>query len=171
MGLDMYLSVLKFVSRVDFSEDYDKNNGYRDTAEFASLVGSVGMSEFLEPQDTAGAHVEVPVMYWRKANAIHKWFVDTRADGVDDCSPITVHYEHLQQLHDLCEQALSDKDSPDEYLPTESGFFFGNTDYDEYYFQDLEYTRDRLAKVIELMKRENDKGYKDNGWAVYQASW
>lgn len=173
MGLDMYLSVRKYVSRIDFSAGYDEKNGWTDNPDFAKTVESIGMKEFLEPQDSVGMHVEVPVMYWRKANAIHKWFVDTRADGVDQCQPIAVHTDHLEELLELCENALTDRDKDNAhlYLPTESGFFFGSTDYDEYYFLDLEYTKERLSELIPLMKRTNERGYHDNDWAVYQASW
>jgi hypothetical protein len=136
MGLDMYLSVRKYVSRMDFS-DYDKSEGYRNTPQFDSLVDTLGVSEFIEPQDSTGIHVEIPVMYWRKANAIHKWFVDEQADGVDECQPINVSTESLKELVDLCEQELYSKDDLGLYLPTESGFFFGSTEYDEYYIQDI----------------------------------
>ena len=164
MGLDMYLSVRKYVSRMDFS-DYDKSEGYRNTPEFDGLVDTLGVSEFIEPQDSTGIHVEIPVMYWRKANAIHKWFVDEQADGVDECQPINVSTESLKELVDLCEQELDKKYEPGLYLPTESGFFFGSTEYDVYYIRDLEYTRDRLKQVIELMEKSGDY------FAVYQASW
>ena len=165
MGLDMYLSVRKYVSRVDFSQDYDKSEGYRNTPEFDALVDTLGASDLIEPQESAGMYVEVPVMYWRKANAVHKWFVDTQADGVDECQPISVSTESLKELVDSCEKALANKDEADIHLPTESGFFFGGTEYDEYYFQDLEYTRDRLKQLIETMEKSGDH------FAVYQASW
>jgi hypothetical protein len=165
MGLDMYLSVRKYVSRIDFSKDYDKSEGYRNTPQFDSLVDALGASDFIEPQDSNGIYVELPVMYWRKANAVHKWFVDTQADGVDECQPINVSTESLKELLDLCQQALSDKDKAGEYLPTESGFFFGSTDYDEYYIQDLEYTQERLKQVIDTMEKNQEH------FAVYQASW
>lgn len=165
MGLDMYLSVRKYVSRIDFSKDYDKDNGYQNTTQFDSVVDALGVSEFIEPQDFTGIGVEVPVMYWRKANAIHKWFVDKHAGGEDRCQPISVTTEDLNGLLDLCEKALANKDEAGEYLPTESGFFFGSTDYDEIYIEDLEYTRDRLKQVIETMEKSGDH------LAVYQASW
>jgi hypothetical protein len=171
MGLDMYLSVRKYISRVDFSQDYDKSGGYREQPGFTSVIESTGMSEFLESEDTAGTHLEVPVMYWRKANAIHKWFVDERADGVDNCQPIGVHVDHLRELLELCNEVLEDKSKAEELLPTESGFFFGDTEYDEWYFDGLEYTQRRLRELIPLMERNNEKGYHDNDWAVYQASW
>ena len=171
MGLDMYLSVRKYASRIDFSKDYDKDKGWSHNDEFDKVMGACDMSEFLETDNTTGLHVEVPVAYWRKANAIHKWFVDTRADGVDECQPIWVNYEHLEELLDLCNQVLADHSKAEELLPTEGGFFFGGTEYDEYYFQDLEYTQRRLGELIPLMKRKNDKGYGDHDSAVYQASW
>jgi hypothetical protein len=171
MGLDMYLSVRKYISRVDFSQPYDEAKGWEHSPDFTSLVESVGAEEFIEPQDSAGAHIEIPVAYWRKANAIHKWFVDERADGVDQCQPIGVHVDHLKELLELCNEVLENRDKAEELLPTESGFFFGNTEYDEYYFQDLEYTQRRLSELVPLMERKNDKGHQDNDWAVYQASW
>jgi len=161
----MYLSVRKYVSRIDFSKDYDKSEGFRNTPQFDSLVDALGASDFIEPQDSTGIYVELPVMYWRKANAVHKWFVDTQADGVDKCQPINVSTESLKELLDLCEQALSNKDKAGEYLPTESEFFFGSTEYDEYYIQDLEYTQERLKKVIDTMEKNQEH------FAVYQASW
>jgi hypothetical protein len=164
MGLDMYLSVRKYVARVDFSEKYD--DGWTTRPEFTELVESAGMSEFLEADSTNGAYIEVPVAYWRKANAVHKWFIDNRADGVDDCQPISVHTSHLKELLDACEQVLADNELADELLPTESGFFFGGTEYDEWYFRDIEYTKERLETIIRLMEETPTAD-----WCHYQASW
>lgn len=171
MGLDMYLSVRKYVGRLDLGAGYDEQKGWSHNDEFDKVMGACDMSEFLETDNTTGLHVEVPVAYWRKANAIHKWFVDERADGEDNCQPIWVNSEHLEELLELCNQVLADQSKADELLPTESGFFFGGTEYDEDYFQDLEYTQRRLGELIPLMKRKNDKGYSENDSAVYQASW
>jgi len=165
MGLDMYLSIRKYVGRLDLSAGYDEVKGWSHNDEFDKVMGACDMSEFLETDNTTGLHVEVPVMYWRKANAIHKWFVDTRADGVDECQPIWVNSEYLGELLELCNEVLADHSKAEELLPTEGGFFCGGTEYDEYYFQDLEYTQRRLTELIPLMKKT------DNDSAVYQASW
>ena len=171
MGLDMYLSVRKYVSRLDFDAKREQGSGIPEDPQFHRLVESLDMTEFLEAGESAGAHVEIPVAYWRKANAIHKWFVDTRADGVDQCQPIGVATEHLEELVGLCKEVLDDRSKAEELLPSEGGFFFGSTEYDEWYFEGIEYTHKRLSKVVELMKRTDDKGYHDYDWAVYQASW
>lgn len=47
------------------------------------------------------------VGYWRKANAIHKWFVDHVQDGEDDCEyHHEVTKEVLEQLRDVCKTVL-----------------------------------------------------------------
>jgi hypothetical protein len=48
-------------------------------------------------------------------------------------------------------------------LPTADGFFFGSTDYDEYYWSEIEETAKGLEKVLKL---DTDK------WDFYyRASW
>ena len=51
-----------------------------------------------------------------------------------------------------------------EYLPTQSGFFFGSTDYDQWYMEDIESTIEILTNVL----KETDF---DNQMVVYTSSW
>ena len=101
--------------------------------------------------------------YWRKANAIHKWFVDNVQDGVDECQESYVTTEQLQQLWDIVKLVQGDHALAPTLLPTESGFFFGSTEYDSYYFEDLEDTRHILEGAVT-----------EGGGAVsfyYRSSW
>lgn len=52
------------------------------------------------------SHITEDVGYWRKANHIHKWFVDNVQDGADDCKEYYVSEEKLQQLLDACQQVV-----------------------------------------------------------------
>jgi hypothetical protein len=87
------------------------------------------------------------VFYWRKSNHFHKWFVDNCQNENDDCGTYPVSWEQLQELLDIinkilyCEfkdnkkNILSALDKTqielaEELLPTQSGFFFGGTEYD-----------------------------------------
>tara|TARA_R110002074_G_scaffold353971_1_gene525755 strand:- start:222 stop:596 length:375 start_codon:yes stop_codon:yes gene_type:complete len=107
-------------------------------------------------------HVD-EVMYWRKENAIHAWFVKNVQDGKDECQESSVSVESLTKLANLCEQAVKEK-NPD-LLPTQGGFFFGSTDYDEYYYQSLEET----SKVIrEELNSNSSLGRTEY---FYQSSW
>ena len=101
-------------------------------------------------EDKEYPHIGVidEVGYWRKANAIHKWFVDNVQNGVDDCEYHNeVTKEQIEKLVKICEVSLICK-TP-YLLPTQSGFFFGGTEYDEYYWKSLEETITMLTKVLE----------------------
>ena len=104
------------------------------------------------------------VGYWRKANAIHKWFVDNVQDGVDNCAEYVVYKSQLELLRDTCKRVLEDHSLAEELLPTESGFFFGSTEYNKWYFDDLETTVDIIDKVL----AETDFYNYD---ITYQSSW
>lgn len=46
------------------------------------------------------------VCYWRKANAIHGWFVQNVQGGEDDCGIYTVELGQLAELRDACKNVL-----------------------------------------------------------------
>lgn len=46
--------------------------------------------------------------YWRKANHIHKWFVDNVQNGVDECHPYQVSRKNLEDLLNICSKVLAD---------------------------------------------------------------
>jgi hypothetical protein len=100
-------------------------------------------------------------VYWRKANAIHNYIVSNHADG-DDCTPIELDRDSVRHLADHCTAVLNDHSLAPEMLPTASGFFFGSTEYDEYYFEELERTERKLNELL-----------RDKTWDYleYQASW
>lgn len=105
---------------------------------------------------------------WRKANHIHKWFVDYVQNGEDDCEKYEVTEENLLDLKSVCEEVLNlkgkDEEKIKEILPTENGFFFGSTAYDEYYFSDVEATIEIINNVLKTTDFEKEL-------VVYQASW
>ena len=105
--------------------------------------------------------VQTQEIYWRKANHIHKWFVDTVQDGIDDCRRCEVMEDNLKQLLTNCEYVLQHRDRASEVLPTQEGFFFGNTEYDDWYFEETKRTAQEIKKVLES----------DYDWYEYSSSW
>ena len=101
-----------------------------------------GVKQEFEKHDynIGGYKESTEIGYWRKANAIHRWFVENCQDGIDNCATYYVGYEDLKELRDLCVRVLCKKERPEEILPTQEGFFFGVTDYGEDYIYDLEET-------------------------------
>jgi len=113
------------------------------------------------------SYIEEEVGYWRKANQIHKFFIDLTNDGVDDCSEIYVDTENLDELLEKCKAIKEDNTKAEELLPTSSGFFFGSTEYDEWYFEQID---DTIEILEELFLEKNEKGYLDSE-LYYRASW
>ena len=138
MGLDMYLSAKKYMSKYFDPADSEK------IAKINELFGVTGE----EDGDYNAQEVIFRVAYWRKANAIHQWFVDNCQDGVDECQETYVTREKLRELLDLCEQIIKEPRKGEELLPTQGGFFFGSTEYDEWYMQDVKQTATRLTKLL-----------------------
>lgn len=117
------------------------------------------------------------VGYWRKFNALHWWIVKNYANGEDDCQEIYLSVEDIEELLKVCQEVAMDHSKASELLPTKDGFFFGNTEYNDWYFKDIEYTIDLLQKIIELTKKQTKKKNPESAvrcyeWdIIYQASW
>lgn len=161
MGLDMYLNKRKYVG-------YAKNTEVEVTN--IDWNNNVSTKHYKNVN-----HIIQEVGYWRKANQIHKWFVDNCCEGKDDCSPHYFEFEKLLELKELCQKVLDTMNSEhltdgekaevcEELLPTCQGFFFGTYGYDEWYKEDLKHT----IQIIEDVEKDFDEDY-DN--LYYEASW
>lgn len=160
MGLDMYLYAEQYLGFRDWDEEGKEN------AKFDELVKLTGLEELVDRDGGyISAYAKVQVAYWRKANAIHKYFVDKCANGEDDCREIIVYEDTLQELLNICNQILETKDTEKalELLPPQGGFFFGSTEIDEWYFQNLKHTQKTLTKILEKAPEGCD--------FIYRASW
>jgi len=104
------------------------------------------------------------VGYWRKANQIHRFFVEHCAEGIDDCKSVKVSKEQLEMLLEKINKILKDKKLAGKELPTNSGFFFGDTDYSSYYFTELRDTKKIIEKVLKTTDWETQ-------FIEYWASW
>jgi hypothetical protein len=173
MGLDMYLNRRIFVW-----------NDQKDSLTITGLKSKVNPEKVTYIIEEAG--------YWRKANAIHKWFVDHVQKGNDDCKAYYVSKEDLQKLLDTVNKVLEASELIDGtvhngtmyskgkakkivehgkiikdpfvakvLLPTSEGFFFGSTDYDQYYYQDLVDTKKILEEALKV----------EEGDFEYHSSW
>lgn len=146
MGLDMYLNASKHLYREESFELIEK---------IKKMTGSSMIPR----------RIVFDAMYWRKANAIHKWFVDNVQFGEDDCKEYDVDIDQLKTLCSLLDKMLSmPKEEAIKLLPTTSGFFFGSTEYDEWYWKVIEETRDRLNELL------SDPTI-DDYYFTYQSSW
>ena len=127
MGLDMYLKGRRYLWKnadADIATDIQRQIGvkYRVT------------------------EVSIEAMYWRKANQIHDWFVQNVQNGMDDCERYFVSRTMLEKLLADCQAALDQKDGT--ILPPSEGFFFGSTEIDEDYWNDIERTAAGISLAL-----------------------
>ena len=93
---------------------------------------------------------EEEILYWRKANMIRSWFVNhTALLSDDDDIYIPISRETLELLKQDLEDTLNDHNLATVLFPTSSGFFFGSTEYDEYYWNKLKYTLEEVTKILD----------------------
>ena len=143
------------------------------------------------------AYITEEVAYWRKFNALHGWFVNECGDGEDKCQEIYVDRGKMGELLNILNQVqnllnnskLSVKELRDWngkdyevevyecedevkelFCPTE-GFFFGSTEVDKYFKQDVEETIETIDGL--LKETENEDAVKGlySGDFYYRASW
>ena len=169
MGLDMYLEIRKNEYRSKYHQDNGSDLALeypKDITEFIPNLTNLSISR----------KTNYEVGYWRKANHIHNWFMqncaykDECGNPIDDCRPIEITVDKLEKLLDTCKKVLADHSLAETLLPTQSGFFFGSTEYDEYYFGDIERTIEIIEPVLKFAKHKLE--IEDYVWEVYyQASW
>lgn len=144
MGLDMYLHGKRYLSKYFNKDDEQTANA------IAEMFPELANKEGRWSDESPVKEIRIEAGYWRKANAIHAWFVKHCQEGVDDCGNYYVDREKLKELRDLCQRVIDFKHLANELLPTQSGFFFGGTDYDEWYYTDLANTVKIIDNALEL---------------------
>lgn len=221
MGLDMYLNKAKRIGKVTVNElvalngyfDYIvRPNEYRDcTSEsWCGLDMKDVNLDLAEDYITEYTHkystwdtekkygyktIFEQIGCWRKANHIHKWFVDNVQNGVDECDTYEVTKEQLEDLLSVCKKVLNssklvkgkvvngkkyengkmvniyqdgeyieDSSLAEALLPTTSGFFFGGTEYDQWYIEDIKYTIEVIENVLNTTNFEHEI-------VMYHSSW
>ena len=150
MGLDMYLYKKTYVKHWEHNGD----NNYKVE------VSKAGKPVNIDPKKVT--YIVEEAGYWRKANQIHNWFVENVQNGKDECQESYVSREQLEELLGVCRIVKIDKEKAEQLLPTQSGFFFGGTEYDEYYYEDIDNTIEILEEAL------SDESADD---FAYRASW
>ena len=98
MGLDMYLSKKVNVQNWESMPEAERY-------QISVLRGGQTVSAtYINPERIC--YLVEEVGYWRKANAIHQWFVENVQKGVDDCGTYIVSREKLTELLGKVEHVL-----------------------------------------------------------------
>ena len=212
MGLDMYVNIRhkNTQSKLDAYEAWEQKYSYE---EFQRLTEEQKEEYHNSEPEYDDEMYGKELMYWRKANQIHNWFVQNCQNGVDDCGRYAITVNDLMKLKELCEKILTMTEVKQElrptypngwfsepvhvmqdvrllteegmkfaseHLPSRSGFFFGSTEYDDWYVRELENTVEQIDDAIDHLNC--DYGFAINSDPVtgeykgdyiieYSASW
>ena len=182
MGLDMYLN----------KKHYVQNWSFQTPEEQTQVVVMKGGKPHPHIKVERVNYVEEQVMYWRKFNALHAWFVENVQAGVDECQTSYVSRIDLEKLLETLKkveasleaspkvkkmvesgwangektyeeiETFADTSVAEELFPTQAGFFFGGTEYSDYYLVEVKET-------IEMLEAE--LSVEDGADYSYHASW
>ena len=97
--------------------------------------------------------------YFRKVNFIYKYFQYKLED--EQCF---IEKEDLLDIIERCEKVLADDTQAEELLPTQCGFFFGSTDYDDYYFDNVADCKKQMEHLLEDFDDNTDIIYVVMSW-------
>jgi hypothetical protein len=186
MGLDMFLQ----------KRSYVKNWEHMDKSELHTVMVKRGSKKRPDIKPERVSYVIEEVAYWRKFNALHGWFVNNLANGVDNCQEIYVSNENLKELHETLLKAQEilnnanvvetpQKDwNGSEYIvktfdcenelnelgfaPTK-GFFFGSQNISSYFKEAVDNTAIEIGNILAEIEENEKNGFSSDYY--YQASW
>lgn len=91
------------------------------------------------------------VAYFRKVNFLIPFF-----GYEENCSNIEIDKYQVEDLIEACKEVLANHDKASFLLPTQTGFFFGSTDYDDWYFDDVQNAKEKFEEILADFDRDED---------------
>jgi hypothetical protein len=157
MGLDMYL----------YKKTYVQNWEHQTPEQRHTISVKLGENAREDIKPHRIAYIDEQIGYWRKFNALHGWIIDNCGGGIDECQKIDISAHDLRVLLETLREvkrAIEDKDSKTISLlfPPTGGFFFGSTEVDEYY-------KEQIDQTIPIIEEAVNEGEGEEFY--YQASW
>lgn len=158
MGLDMYIYKTKKTGHSVKELTKLDNNPKEDDPAIAEFLPLYTPFESMPDYKS----IFKQVAYWRKFNALHQWFVTHVQLGIDNCGLYELDQDVLRSCHDTLEEAFYKKNH--YILPPTQGFFWGSTEIDDYYWNNVEEAIQTISSLID-----------NTDWATerlfYQSSW
>lgn len=134
MGLDIYFAKAKRSAYYKYQEDereFDKLS-----EEEKEEIWAKNEQPKIEGNEEIG--------YFRKVN-----FLMQELAYYGNCEFKEITRDSLEELKRKCLAVLENHELAEDLLPTCSGFFYGSTEYDEWYFQDVQAVLDWVEGVLE----------------------
>lgn len=96
---------------------------------------------------------------FRKRNWLIPFVEKAIGSEVENCERYGLSKETMLDLLERIDKVLEDHSLAEELLPTRSGFFYGHTEYDEWYFKDLQDAKEKLEEDVKSMDDDDSASF------------
>lgn len=104
--------------------------------------------------------------YFRKVNCLVAFFENQYGFDRNDLDMV-ITKEMVEDLINRCDKVLLNHELAPDRMPNIGGFFFGSTEYNEFYFENLEY----IIRSMETWVLPKFDELKDDEDIVFYTSW
>lgn len=96
-------------------------------------------------ESTEDVKNKTEVAYFRKVNFLMSFFNYT-----GNCEYMEITESEIKQLIDSCGKVLNERneETSSELLPAQMGFFFGNYEYNDWYYENVEQVLTDFTKIL-----------------------
>lgn len=88
------------------------------------------------------------IAYFRKINFLIDYFENYAKYEIENLKYVDIDEESVIELINRCQQVLKDHSLAKDLLPIKEGFYFESTEYDKYYFEDVEEVLNTMTNII-----------------------
>jgi hypothetical protein len=117
----------------------------------------MGLSIYIDKYKKNGEFKEL--LFFKKVNFLLPFF-----DYTENYEDIEINKQQVEDLVNTCKQVLKEKPKAKTLLPNTEGFFFGSTEYDEMYFDNVKLVLQRFQHLLKTFNFEKDKLIMSCSW-------
>lgn len=117
----------------------------------------MGLSIYIDKYKKNGELKEL--LFFKKVNFLLPFF-----DYTENYEDIEINKQQVEDLVNTCKQVLKEKSKAKTLLPNTEGFFFGSTEYDEMYFDNVKLVLQRFQHLLKTFNFEKDKLIMSCSW-------
>lgn len=96
-------------------------------------------------------HTEVA--YFRKVNFLVAYMSAYFDEDIENLKDYYLDEDCVEELIQRCKEVLFDHSTAPILLPTTSGFFFGNTEYNRLYFEAVQEVMDKMNDILQRLQK------------------
>ena len=160
-----------FIKSLKSSKDYNKTyeNGIKKLSKFTNYpdydldilkATTLTIDKVIELKDKIiEGFCPFHIAYFRKVNCVYAYFMSKMKDEM-----CWVSKSDIEDIIDRCEKVLKNHRLAPKLLPTQGGFFFGSTKYDDWYFEDIKDLKKQMKSIVKNYDEDKEIMFAHFSW-------